>query len=567
MSFKKLLITFSLIGLLFVIANGQNCYEVIAEISGLDNSSYQTELEAAACGLKESFPVEFQNQFRVYDFGFYSQNELTIGEFQEFWDKAISEISTDYYLVFGKQSDQNGIYTKFWFDLKLPNTGNFECIDLISPGFRSSLKKKIEFVFQSTYQKEGGIPSRYAVAELTAINKLSQFITSAINCCDTSLRKSGECSTCLFTGTEVVEYLELNDYIKFPITISAEDKLESLDCGISSTIVQENENQINRSLSNSISNYLNYNIMIEGESVSLESLISLTMPAGGFGKFKVHIMDFNNIVNSSFYEAEDEVRDAGGGLIYFVDNYSEEAFLYISPTSFDINLHLEKSYLEDVYDSNFTSNQCDDCPEWMLEIWDSSYNSDEGSVTATYIAPAIPLAAVDGPVPIADAILAAAAAAAITYDLTQRVYLTYIAFNPTLNAHYCGRTSGFDTPDNILSKRLKTHHAVSLGFTVNVDKTMQVYPYAYWCIRGREQQNIDFYGGSLSDIERRINATCVNSIRGVSKYNPFGYLYHWSSNSAWGQKYEYTGLGTEDIEELWKKIEKLKRMERWLKNK
>jgi hypothetical protein len=562
--FKSTLI---LILLLAVASFGQsqNCYEVIADMSGFDTSPYQAELETAACELKNAFPSEFQDQFRVYDFGFYSQNEFTQGGFQAVWDKVIAEIPTQYYLIFGKQTDRTGIYTKFWFDLKLPNTGNFECIDLIAPGYRSSLSKKIEVTVQSTYEKSGKSPFTYSNAEIAAIDTLKHFVTNIISCCDPNLRSSGGCNTCLFTGQEVVDYLELNDYIKFPITIDQSNKLESLDCGVNSSALREKENPNYKRSVNSIVNYLDYDITIDGQGVNLESLVSSTMPSGGFGNFIVHIMDFDNIINSTFYEAEDEVRAAKGGLIYFVDNYSEISHLYISPTSFDINLHLEQSYLEDIYNSSISSNQCEGCPDWMLEIWDSDFNSNEGSITATYVVPAVPLAAVDGPVLIVDAIIAAAATAAATYDLTQRVYLTYIAHNPNLNAYYCGRTSGFGTPQSILASRIKVHHAVTLGFTVDVDRTMQVYPYAYWCIRGREQQNIDFYGGAISDSERRPNATCVNSIRGVAKYNPFGYLYHWSSNSAWGEKYPYTGYGEEDIEYLWNKLKELQRMKKWLK--
>lgn len=558
------------ITLIFLIAlanigRTQNCYQVIANKSGFDTSPYQAELESAACELRDVFPSEFQDQFKVYDFGFYYQNEFMQGGFQAVWDNVVSEIPTDYYLIFGKQTDRTGVYTKFWLDLKLPTTGNFECIDLIAPGYRSSLSKKIELTVQSTYEESGRSPYTYSIAEIAAMDTLKHFVTNIVNCCDPNLRGSGVCNTCLFTGQEVVDYLELNDYIKFPITIDQSNKLESLDCGINSTALREEENPSYQRSVNSIVNYVDYDIAIDGQSVNLESLISSKMPSGGFGNFKVHIMDFDNIINSSFYEAEDEVKAAKGGLIYFIDNYSESSHLYISPTSFDINLHLEQAYIEDIFSSNLASNQCDDCPDWMLEIWDSDFNSNEGSITASYIAPAVPLAAVDGPAPIADAIIAAAAAAAATYDLTQRVYLTYIAHNPNLNAYYCGRTSGYGTPQSILASRIKVHHAVTLGFTVNVDRTMQVYPYAYWCIRGREQQNIDYYGGALSDSERRPNATCVNSIRGVAKYNPFGYLYHWSSNSAWGEKYPYTGYGEQDIEDLWENLKELQRMKEWLK--
>jgi hypothetical protein len=120
MNYLRKALTLVLFIVLANIGQTQNCYEVIADMSGFDTSPYQNDLETIACELKNAFPVEFQDQFKVYDFGFYSQNEFMQGGFQAVWDKVVSEIPTDYYLIFGKQSDQTGIYTKFWVDIKLP---------------------------------------------------------------------------------------------------------------------------------------------------------------------------------------------------------------------------------------------------------------------------------------------------------------------------------------------------------------------------------------------------------------------------------------------------------------
>ena len=60
----------------------QNCFNLIADMSGIDNASYQTELEAAACELRNAFPEEFRNDFKVFDFGFYSMTEYMQGGFQ-----------------------------------------------------------------------------------------------------------------------------------------------------------------------------------------------------------------------------------------------------------------------------------------------------------------------------------------------------------------------------------------------------------------------------------------------------------------------------------------------------
>lgn len=53
-------------------------------------------------------------------------------------------------------------------------------------------------------------------------------------------------------------------------------------------------------------------------------------------------------------------------------------------------------------------------------------------------------------------------------------------------------------------------------------------------IRGREQQLMDYYGGVGSK-------NLGNRIRGVSKYNPVGRLFHYESNRRFGNIAPYTG--------------------------
>ena len=124
---------------------GQN-YVRLDDASGFNTDPYQTELIEAADSLLAVFPSEFQSQFKVFDFGFYLHNE----DFEEglagVFEKVIQDAEqlSSYYLLFGKQTDANGIYTKFWVDLKLPSTGDFSCMDLISSTLRESLVKKYE---------------------------------------------------------------------------------------------------------------------------------------------------------------------------------------------------------------------------------------------------------------------------------------------------------------------------------------------------------------------------------------------------------------------------------------
>lgn len=209
---KLLLITFLSVFLLNI-TNSQNCYEVIADMSGIDISSYQAELEAAACELVEAFPEEFQNQFKVYDYGFFRMNEFMQGGFQTVWDKVIDDIPTPYYLVFGKQSDQTGIYTKFWVDLKLPDGNFFLCINQLSPNLRENLKIKYQIVANEIHEYNGKNPFQYLKAEIAVMRQLQEYINELNNCCDYQNRSYSNCRACVLNTSQYNRFLDENQVL------------------------------------------------------------------------------------------------------------------------------------------------------------------------------------------------------------------------------------------------------------------------------------------------------------------------------------------------------------------
>ena len=85
--------------------------------------------EAAACDLIRSLPSEFQNQFRVYDFGFYRLNEYMEEGVDKIWQEMIRQVEqmTPYYLIFGKESSTQGIYSTIRVAVKLPLAESFGC--------------------------------------------------------------------------------------------------------------------------------------------------------------------------------------------------------------------------------------------------------------------------------------------------------------------------------------------------------------------------------------------------------------------------------------------------------
>jgi hypothetical protein len=124
-------------------------------------------------------------------------------------------------------------------------------------------------------------------------------------------------------------------------------------------------------------------------------------------------------------------------------------------------------------------------------------------------------------------------------NLEDRVFVTYIKFNPATGQVYVGRTSGFGDPLAVMRTRDLAHirGGKLSGFSNAVlESAIRTgdRPRDYAVIRGREQQLINFFGG----VEHR---RVANKIRGVSKNNPFGRVMHQASSNAFGQISEFDG--------------------------
>jgi hypothetical protein len=144
-----------------------------------------------------------------------------------------------------------------------------------------------------------------------------------------------------------------------------------------------------------------------------------------------------------------------------------------------------------------------------------------------------------------------------------RIYVTYTKLHQMTHRYYAGRTSmvvELDEPLRVQAAlavllRDRNHHldenAEPKGavfelaqidrFDVGtaVDYGRRYDDVAYWRIRGREQQLIDFLGGACSDTGEPCRTE--NAVRGVAKENPQGRRFHAAATELWGQLHPYTG--------------------------
>ncbi|MFM2393179.1 MAG: hypothetical protein RLZZ546_1161 [Bacteroidota bacterium] len=203
--------------LLLLISNivkSQNCYNVIADLTGLDNSNYLSQLETASCELKNAFPTEFQSDFKVLDFGFYSLSEKMQGGFQAVWDnKVITEanIQSKYYLLFGRQLPDSKGQTKLWVKVKLPTTGNFECFNQSQYDLMEiSISQKISYL---NYQSD------FYNSQIKGITYLKERILDMVECCQPNLRNfQASCTGCL-NPSDLKSYYESKGYDAYDIKI------------------------------------------------------------------------------------------------------------------------------------------------------------------------------------------------------------------------------------------------------------------------------------------------------------------------------------------------------------
>ena len=109
----------------------------------------------------------------------------------------------------------------------------------------------------------------------------------------------------------------------------------------------------------------------------------------------------------------------------------------------------------------------------------------------------------------------------------EKTYQTYTKTNPETGEVYSGRTSGYGTPKENVSRRDKKHHMNDKGFgPAALDKSSTNKD----AIRGREQQLIDSNGGAKSQ-----RGTSGNAINGISPNNKKKNRYMKSATDEFGE--------------------------------
>jgi hypothetical protein len=175
-----------------VYSQESSCYTQLYDGSGYPLGSHYAQLNTAACALKSALPVEYQASFQVYDFGFYRHNESMVEGLKAIFGNALNKIINrpEYYLIFGRQLNNEGGYTRIWVKMNLPREGKLSCLT-------DQQYSDIGHLLEASSNYEGVLKelSGFVTAEIETMQLLQKAISEISNCCDASSLRS----TCSIT--------------------------------------------------------------------------------------------------------------------------------------------------------------------------------------------------------------------------------------------------------------------------------------------------------------------------------------------------------------------------------
>ncbi|MCR9101353.1 MAG: hypothetical protein NXI25_15440 [bacterium] len=202
---KNLILLIALLWASFAL-KAQSCFIQEDDATGslVFSTEELAELEAAACSLRAVFPTEFQNDFAVYDFGFYLHQQGYEGGMPQVFQDKIAEVAQEspYFLLFGRELLRGGALGKVWVEVQLPEEGSFSCLT-------ADFYRMIEFEVRLAVSQTLGNSNTYSTQGLSqalfaGIQILESSVEEVVNCCEFNLNP--DCPICNWTYDDVLLY-------------------------------------------------------------------------------------------------------------------------------------------------------------------------------------------------------------------------------------------------------------------------------------------------------------------------------------------------------------------------
>ncbi len=193
-------------------------YVQITDASGLQPTMADiSPVLEAADSLVGVLAPEYQDSFKVFDFGFYLHNEVFQGGYPSAFELAAGDVEqvSKYYLLFGRQSDASGVNRRFWVRLHLPVHAMYPCaVSSKHVSYENLVTSRAnEFVAKGLDS-----PSEYVKAEVEAILSIVKEVSHDYNCCLASnARRSIECdsSGCSYDEATIADILTGDGFSSF----------------------------------------------------------------------------------------------------------------------------------------------------------------------------------------------------------------------------------------------------------------------------------------------------------------------------------------------------------------
>jgi hypothetical protein len=265
--------------------------------SGVDIAPFQAELNTAAqklCVLFDS--LGFQNKFKVFSAGFYVPQEAYKGYgYPDAFDKlkARAALASDYYLLIGRESNSDGVFGRFWVDLKLPETGNFECFKTLEQQvLRMNLSNAT-----TTHFRTLNTPILYRMTEIAAMDLFMTKVRKVVTCCASNGTNTAACVDCP-TAEEIRQLMHASGFVAIPCNLLAQ--------------VNKPNTPNPENMPNQVIDYSNMDIEMIGTTFSAED--SMTLLVDGLGTSQISSKGVITKNSSICYDSYGQIKqdfDAG----------------------------------------------------------------------------------------------------------------------------------------------------------------------------------------------------------------------------------------------------------------
>jgi len=161
----------------------QSAFVQLSDATGFADNIPQhalDSLESTSQSLREALPQEFQSDFAVYDLGYYSHHGSFTGGIPDVITNVITNhVTHPYYLLFGREMDDEGGLKKVWVEVELPESN---CLDQITPMYIDGIGFLMELEFLVSNSLNNFVPGyKYFMSEL------SKIINRKMDCCQEAL--------------------------------------------------------------------------------------------------------------------------------------------------------------------------------------------------------------------------------------------------------------------------------------------------------------------------------------------------------------------------------------------